>query len=375
MSPAAKVVVANETGHTSNPGCRAVRRGISRLMELSNARVSGSLPLGFWADEFTELASPRETRLIRRDGRFSQGTEEAVTIDVAKWKQIRNDLLQRDSVFIKVLEGADIFAVNGEGSLHHNLPRALALLAMMSIAAESGKRVALLNSTIQAMDRDLLNDVLPDVGFCHVREQRTLLAIEHLQPAAFAAPDVAVLAMRVMEPPYRTISQIDGKRVLVSYGVLVNERMLRILLQSVKSCGLEPVYLSIGDGGETELATKVCAEEDVPLIHAGEINFRRLLEVLSNSALAISGRHHINLFLMRCGVPILSIPSNTWKLDATFELSGYPRIELSGVENIDELITKTYENRRALAAASQEGFQKCASLMDQLPERFRQWIC
>lgn len=375
MSSATKVVVANETGYTSNPGCRAVRRGISRLMELSDVRVSGSLPLGFWAAEFTELAPARETWLIRRDGKFSSGTEEAAPINVARWKQIRNVLLQRDDVFFKALEGVDTLVVNGEGTLHHNFPRALALLAMISIAAEWGKRVALLNSTIQAMDPKLLMEVLPSLGFCHVREQRTLLAISRFQPAAFAAPDLAVLAMRVMEPPYRARSQADGKRVLVSYGVLVNEKMLRALLRSVKGCGLEPIYLSIGDGGETALATRVCAEEGVPLVHAGEINLRRLLELLSSSALAVSGRHHINLFLMRCGVPILSIPSNTWKLDATFELSGYPKIELSSVEDMDEVIMKAYESRHSLAAASREGFQKCASLMNELPEKFRQWIC
>ncbi|THK34628.1 hypothetical protein EHS39_29330 [Ensifer sp. MPMI2T] len=375
MSSATKVVVANETGYTSNPGCRAVRRGISRLMELSDVRIGGALPLGFWANEFSELAPVRENWLIRQDGKFASGTEKAAPIDTVKWKQIRNVLLRRDDAFSKALEEVDTLVINGEGSLHHNFPRALALLAMISIAAERGKRVALLNSTIQAMDSELLMEVLPALGFCHVREQRTLLAIRDFQPSAFAAPDLAVLAMRVMEPPYRPRSQVDGKRILVSYGVLVNEKMLRALLRSAKGCGLEPIYLSIGDGGETALATRVCAEEGVPLVHAGEINFRRLLELLSSSALAVSGRHHINLFLMRCGVPILCIPSNTWKLDATFELSGYPKIELTSVEDIDEMITRAYENRHSLAVASREGFRKCASLIDELPERFRQWIC
>lgn len=375
MSPATKVLVANETGHTSNPGCRAVRRGVSRLLALSGVRGNATLPLGFWESHFTELAPPRETRLRRQEGKFSSGTEEAVAIDIDRWRQTRNELVRRDVMFSKSLEAVDVLVVNGEGSLHHNLPRALALLAMMSAATATGRSVALLNSTIQAMDRELMKEVLPTVSFCHVRENRTMQGVKEFQPAVFTAPDLAVLAMRLMPPPHRTKSHINGKRILVSYGVLVNEKMLRSLLQTVTRCGLEPVYLSIGDGGETAVATKTCEELDVPLIHAGEISLDRLLEVLASSALAISGRHHINLFLMRCGVPIVSIPSNTWKLDATFELSGYPKVELSGTDGMEEAILGAYANRRTLGNSSEEGFQKCSSLMDELPERFRQWIC
>lgn len=99
---------------------------------------------------------------------------------------------------------------------------------------------------------------------------------------------------------------------------------LQTLFNGVKSTGKKPVYLSIGDDGETELATGVCREMSVSFVDAGTLGVNELVGFLRQFPAAISGRHHINIFLMRAGVPFLPLPSNTWKIEETLKLVGYP---------------------------------------------------
>jgi polysaccharide pyruvyl transferase WcaK-like protein len=372
VSLGATVLVANETGHTSNPGCRAVRRGIDRLFALAGVRRVGELPLGLWADAFDGLAPPRDLLVQRSDG-LRRGTLDAPPFDLEAWRRIR-ERLAGDRRTAAAIDSAGMLVVNGEGSLHHNMPRALALMALIDIAAERDRPVALVNATIQAMADDLLATVLPQVAFAHLREERSLALVRPHLKTAIVAPDLAVLALRVLATPARTRSVEDGQTCLVTCGVLIDEALLRATIAAVKSCGLQPIYLSMGDGGETSLSDRVCAQEAVEVLHAGRIDLERLMALLSRCAVAVSGRHHMNLFLMRCGVPFVPLPSNTWKIQATLDLLGYPVPEIEGTGDLPAVLTAVHADRAALSQAARDAFGKGSSLCDEVPERFRRWI-
>jgi hypothetical protein len=88
----------------------------------------------------------------------------------------------------------------------------------------------------------------------------------------------------------------------------------------------------------------------------------------------VSGRHHINLFLMRCGVPFVPLPSNTWKIQATLDLLGYPVAEMQSVGDLPAALSAVHADRAALSQAAREAFDRASRMCDDIPARFRRWI-
>src|SRR5690606_39343712 len=100
-----------------------------------------------------------------------------------------------------------------------------------------------------------------------------------------------------------------SRYILIPGGVAVDGDAMTHLCQTVESVGLHPVYFSIGDGGETNLAKEVCSRLNVPLVEATDFGLKELIDFFRQFPCAISGRHHINVYLMRAGVPFVSLPS------------------------------------------------------------------
>ncbi|WP_170606517.1 polysaccharide pyruvyl transferase family protein [Ruegeria arenilitoris] len=350
-----------------------MRRGFDRLFALSDIRCSGSLPLGLWSDSFKELSPKPNERIVRKEGRFRTGTTEPIKVDIEKWRKIRNQLAQDDTWVLRKLSEVDALVVNSEGSMHHNLPRALALAALIDISHEVGTPVALMNSSIQAMDDQLISEILGRLSMCHVRERRTFEAVEAKTSNAVLAPDLAVLAMTAMTPAEREMKAIDGRKCIVAAGVLVDPNAVRQTIQAVRACDLEPTYLSIGDGREAEIISELSTEEDFNIIDSGQITLERLVSELSGAAMLVSGRHHINIFAMLCGLPFVPLPSNTWKIEATIEMAGYPISTTEKIKDLEESIRTVHKDRLLYADASKNGFIALERMMRKLPEKVRKW--
>lgn len=375
MGKITHVVLANETGHTSNPGCRAVRRGFDRLFALTGTRCVSTLPLGLWSEQFKELAPSHKERVSRHEGSFGRGSSQPISLDLDQWHSIRRRLGKTEAWIYDQLSEVDALMINAEGSMHHNLPRALALAALIDIARDFGTPVALMNSTIQAMDKQLIREVLSRVDVCHMRERRTFDTLNKETPNAFMAPDIAVLAMTAMSRSARKKKAVDGRRCIVAAGVLVHPETVRHTIQAIRKCGLLPTYLLIGDGRESEIIADLSQEEDFAVIDTGLITLERLVWELSNAALLVSGRHHINIFAMLCGLPFVPLPSNTWKIEATIEMAQYPVATVDQLRDLEHSVANAYDDRLELSDASRAGFETLEELIRELPKKVRSWTC
>lgn len=320
------VLLLNDTSGSTNPGCKAavaaIRDAYARVLSGVSFR---SLPVGYFSQHF-----PPPTAAAPGAGTgettFPGARADACHFDLAKWRS-GCDVLAADPAFRKAGEWAELVIINGEGSIHHNYPRALALLAQAKVLADRGKRVHLVNATIQAMDRTLLAAVLPALALLHVREARSRGELEGVTSHASVTPDLAYAARfspGVGAPPAPSDVGSAERVCLLTPGVLAHPRALAQQADAITAAGLRPVYFCVSDGGEARVAPGFCRERGIEFVDAASVPWDRILPFLRRFPVGVSGRHHVNIFLTMAGVPFVPLPSNTWKVEATLDLVRYP---------------------------------------------------
>lgn len=364
------VLLVNDTGDRPNPGCRAVRKAYKLMMrEAGDMRIEDTIPVGYWMEDFRDIAVPAKRSVQPVEQGFPVVTTEPMPLDFAAWDKARRLVVERDPAAVAAMEAADVVVVNGEGTIHHNSVRALAVLALARTALDLGKKVVLMNATIQGMAPELLKNVLPGLALLHVREPASLRVVNELGVEAVCTPDIAFLAMD--EESELAPKLLDAEmHILVTGGVNVSAQTLDVLFQAVEATGHRPVYLAIGDGGEMDIARQVCGERGVALVDAGKLGVKQVAPFVRQFPAAISGRHHINVFLMRAGVPFVPLPSNSWKVHETLRMVGYPVEPVATYAEILPRLQHVLDHRAELAAAAKAAFtagrEAAATLADRI---------
>jgi polysaccharide pyruvyl transferase WcaK-like protein len=365
-----RVTLINETGHTVNPGCKAVQRALESLVKRAGGSIVESVPVGYWADAFRDIAVNSKDGILYREGWFPTGSPSARPIDLDQWKKVRTAVAAQDSELTEKIRKSDVVIVNGEGTIHHNFPRALALLALMDVSSSLDKPVLLLNASIQAMDAALSQLVLPHLRMCHVRERFSLESVRSYVPHALQTADIAALSISQLPAVRRFAPVRIRKKGFVSAGVVTSEETLRSLLATVRSFGVEPTYYCIGDGGEKAIAIKVCTEMNVKIRFCTKVTLDELPSFVSKFDIAVCGRHHINFVLMKCGIPLVPIVANTWKIDGTMALLRYPLEPIQRVDQLTAALEEVWSNRRLFSEAGQLCFRRALASVGVLEERF-----
>lgn len=370
-----RILLMNDTGMLPNPGCRAVRKAYKLLFNkfVSGTAITASIPVNYWIEHFRSVAVAGKKSTQRKANSFPVAADTVGDIDIERWENTRRELANNDQNLHAALEASDLVVLNGEGSIHHNSVRALALLALAKTAMEAGKKVLLMNATLQQMMPQLLQEVLPRVALIHVREMASKNFLEQLGIKSFATADLAFLALDD-ESTTKTRLLDAAAHVLVTGGVSINKESLIRLFHAVESIGLRPFYLSIGDGGESELAHSVCSERNIPMVDAGTLGVKEAIGFLRQFPLAISGRHHVNIFLMRAGVAFLPLPSNTWKVDETLKAVGYPIAPVMAYSDLLPALRHVQQNQKQLAEASAQSYMNGRATFDLLLPRLRSCI-
>ncbi len=346
------VLLINDTGMLPNPGCRAVRKAYKLLFNkhISGTAITASIPVNYWIEHFRAFAVTGKNAIQQEADSFPVAADTVADIDIERWESTRRELANKDQDLHAALEASDLVVLNGEGSIHHNSVRALALLALAKTALEKGKKVFLLNATIQQIMPQLLHEVLSRIEVVHVREMASKKFLAQLGIQSIVTADLAFMAMEGELAP--TVRLLDASNyVLVTAGVTANEQALTKLFECVDEIELRPAYLSIGDGGEAEASKAICSKYKIPWIDAGSLGLKEMIGFLRQFPIAISGRHHINIFLMRAGVPFLPLPSNTWKIEETLNLVGYP------VQPIRAYFILIYFQRYAMCIKTEKAYQ------------------
>lgn len=370
-----KVLMINDTGGLVNPGCRAIKKAYKLIFKhhLPDCVLSGSIPVNYWMESFRPFAVPGRQSIQKKDGVFPAASVGVGDIDMELWDKTRKKLSTDDVHYQSLLEESDSVIVNAEGSVHHNSVRALAVLALTKTAVETGKNVVFMNATIQAVSKELVVSALSGASLIHVRESQSKQLLESWGLNCISSPDLAFMALdEISQPPYRLLDASDY--VLVTAGVTVGNQSLKVLFDSVRQLGKKPVYFSIGDGGETELSERVCKEQHVPIVHACQLGMKETIGFLKQFPMAISGRHHINIMLMRAGTPFVALASNTWKIQETLNMVSLPVDTVSDAQGLLTAFAEVGKNVQILNEQNEIAFQYGRRLVLDFVRELKKWI-
>lgn len=195
--------------------------------------------------------------------------------------------------------------VNGEGTMHDNADRAYELLTMARQLRQMGKKVFLINSVWQAMG-PWMEDHLGDFDLVTLRESASHAEIRRARGDARIAPDLCWLAELPTAPDAVPCGVID---------CVVAESTQR--LEAAAAAAKAPFYVmdrfyeafhrTIAGGGTSAVAPHILRPGDV-----------------RGASRWIGGRFHGTVLALASGVPMLSLPSNTAKIEAMLGDIGLP---------------------------------------------------
>jgi len=209
--------------------------------------------------------------------------------------------------------GADfqLLLINGEGTMHHDKPRALALGEAAIAAARLGKRVVIFNTVWQENHR--LNDCLSSVDLVFCRES---FSQAHLASASCQATVVPDLVFATPEPAM--CHRRSGTVVLDSvHAEIALQWAWRALRYGYALMPMSrPVYRSLRR--RFLLAKAVEIRSGRRIVSPGE----DFLGMLAKFERVISGRFHGVCLAFLLGIPVVGIRSNTHKTEGLFHDAG-----------------------------------------------------
>jgi hypothetical protein len=74
---------------------------------------------------------------------------------------------------------------------------------------------------------------------------------------------------------------------------------------------------------------------------------------------------------MRAGVPFLPLPSNTWKVDETLKVVGYPNSPVKAYSDLLPALRRLQQNQKQMAKASAQSYMNGRASFDLLLSRLK----
>lgn len=258
-----KVYVANDTSSSSHAGCIAVMRSLrAAILGVPGARIIGT-------QDFD--AAPLDYNL---------------------------------------LSDADVVFVNGEGTIHHSGPRAIALLRMIGVAKSLGKRVILANALFQQYECEDPR-ILDGLNLLAVREPRS---------AAFArrfGGNPITLLDSAADPQFlrfgNAIPGLSGRLV----GSFHNKGLLYDPFAEVKGHRLT--------------------------MRSG--SFEDIVATLRNADVYLTAQHHGVYAAAIAGCPFVASPSNSHKIESFLDWMGFPVPICMRLDEVDAALRFAIRNR------------------------------
>lgn len=304
-----RILLINDTRGDVNVGCRATVAGLEQLLASRVGDIVATLPVGFRYEIFRPLVDAGQQH------------------DADAWRAAVEELA-RDEQLIARLTSVDLVVANLEGTFHHHTIGALALGGLLAVAHRRGVPVWAVNGSVQAIDPWLLAETLKPADYVAVREPMSVRWLARHGLDAVAAADCVFL----MESLFRRRHVIPPteRRVLYTPGILACgvrdapmsvEEIVR-QLQVLSSRGWPPHYLRLSRGELLDRAT--LATHGVSCTEVGDVPWQAMGPYLRPFQLAVSGRYHLLILAAIAGVPILPLPSNSWKIEGLLELLHVP---------------------------------------------------
>lgn len=224
-----------------------------------------------------------------------------------------------DLPFVKAhLHEFELLIVNGEGTLHHDCPKALSLCRAAQYADAQGKKAVLINTVWQ--DNDQLHRFLPSFQLVAARESRSQAAIARVGPPARLVPDlVFATSPPTSFSPRATKATVNHATVVIDS--VDRKTTLRWAWRAViRGYGMFVMHPTNYErlARRPLLMRALARRSGVPLQIIGD-NFVGQLGFFSR---VISGRFHGCCLAMLVGIPVLGLASNTHKIEGLFHDAG-----------------------------------------------------
>lgn len=186
----------------------------------------------------------------------------------------------------------DGILINGEGTIHHDKPRARHLLAILEFGQSLGKQTILCNTSWSEMSHDF-DDVLKRLDNFTVREGRSA---DELRRKHGIDPDVC-LDLSLYHPA-------RGE---------AGERNIGLLATDFYSSEFNSFVKPTGG-----------ALADLPWLDMRNSDWQATLNQVARCRVLLSGRYHGIYAAARTRTPFVPFPGNTHKVEGVIELSGFP---------------------------------------------------
>jgi polysaccharide pyruvyl transferase WcaK-like protein len=245
------------------------------------------------------------------------------------------------NIVVKIANSKTVY-INGEGAIHHDRLTSLILITLGLIAKENGKKVILINFTIESMSEKYLK-LLNQFDAIIPREKKSYL---YLKPyindeKLFQSYDFAWYYLYTDYRKYMLAwnnNEINTNKILFTKGVS---------LENIEEF-TKYDYLVL-DEGDKKFEAKFEKSIDVESLENTETkDISKFLDILLGYEFLISGRHHTNIVAMYLGLPTLGLKSNTSKVSSTMhdmlELKYKDNIAYSDINFVDFMNQKIIED-------------------------------
>jgi polysaccharide pyruvyl transferase WcaK-like protein len=253
------------------------------------------------------------------------------------------DRWEKDQRFLKALRACDAILINGEGTLHHGRPRAERVLKVVDHPLRQGKPVYIVNALYQANPPEW-SRYLDKVDLVLTRDSRSSQELNRVYSGEMhQALDLS------MHVPHPIASQSTRERL--AFGDSVDPKTTRLLLDAhrkTQGAVFLPVMRSLKSRRPSWPAPLRAWRDFYIEVHArlsgwrdGSIRFvaddHGFLRELENSTLHVTGRFHGVCLSLLAQTPVLTVASNSWKIEALLDDLGLSRERLITPQVLREL--------------------------------------
>jgi hypothetical protein len=248
-----------------------------------------------------------------------------------------------DAAFLKDASTADIFVINGEGTLHHARPKGESLLRVVDHPITNGKPVALINALYQENPPewrkylDKLALISPrDSWSAATLSELTGRSISHIPDLSMAEGFHAEADTAARE--WLTIGESVLKgtaRDLVAFVDRHPESLFLPLIRTLHAPRPNRAwpFRQMRQAYTNARSYLFRMRRRNTLFSRDEFEFARNL---ARSYLHISGRFHAICFAVTTKTPFLALTSNAWKIEALVEDMGIDKWRIVKADDLEE---------------------------------------
>lgn len=216
-----------------------------------------------------------------------------------------------DPVALAALATADIVLINGEATMHRDLPVALRWSKLGPYRAAIGKPCYLINATVQYI-KGIVPENLAAFSGIWVRDNRSAAELRQLGIAGEMTGDLTYFHDLPRHCPTEARGLVlDSADIRHDMGAVAAALRLDYVAMRYSNRGLKAFHKRFlrwqFEGGKPSMRI------------AGITNFQKFAAYLASRPFVVTGRFHGLCFAVNCDIPFTAMSLSNWKTDAMLD--------------------------------------------------------